>query len=139
MDVYEREQTFGSRVRRLRLHRRWSQQELSLRSGISTPHISSIERDKRHPSLEYALRLANALGTPIEALCDGSVAMNPPKMKSSPEELPLYLQNFVLNESSMPYLQAAHKMSTLPKEDSEFITMVIDLVAQKRRMPESPA
>jgi transcriptional regulator with XRE-family HTH domain len=138
MDVYERVQSFGSRVRRLRLHRRWSQQELSLRSGISTPHISSIERDKRHPSLEYALRLANALGTPIEALCDGSTAMIPPKMKSSPEELPLYLQNFVLNESSMPYLQAAHKMSTLPKEDSEFITMVIDLVAQKRRMPESP-
>lgn len=129
------DQSFGSRIRRLRLHRRWSQQELAYRSGISTPHISSIERDQRHPSLEYALRLANALGAPIETLCDGSAALYPPIMKSSTDELPLYLQNFVLNESSTPYLQAAHRMSTLPREDREFIAMMIELVSQKRKEP----
>jgi len=127
------DQTFGTRVRRIRQDRRWSQQELSLRSGISTPHISSIERGKRYPSLEYALRLAQSLGVPLNALCDETSTFQPPKMKSSPDELPLYLQNFILNESATPYLQAAHKMSTLPQEDREFIAMMIELVAQKRK------
>ncbi|CAM3787780.1 helix-turn-helix domain-containing protein [Alicyclobacillus pomorum] len=131
----EHEDSFGKRIRRLRVHLRWSQQELSLRSGISTPHISSIERGRRQPSLEYALRLANALGAPIEALVDGSVNFTPPKMKSSPDELPMYLQNFILNEASAPYLQAAHQMSTLPKEDREFLTRMIHLIAEQRKMP----
>lgn len=126
--------SFGSRIRRLRQDRTWSQQELSLRSGISTPHISSIERGKRFPSLEYALRLAESLGVPLHALCDESSGFQPPKMKSSPYELPLYLQNFVLNESATPYLQAAHRLSNLPQEDRELLTLMIDLLAQTRHV-----
>jgi transcriptional regulator with XRE-family HTH domain len=125
---------FGLRVRRLRLERRWSQQELSLRSGISTPHISSIERGKRFPSLEYAMRLAEALGVPLTVLCDDKTEFRAPKMRNSPDELPLYLQNFVLNEAATPYLQAAHRLSTLPKEDSEFLTRMIELLSQKRQL-----
>lgn len=127
-------ESFGPRVRRLRQERRWSQQELSLRSGISTPHISSIERSKRYPSLEYALRIAASLGVPLSALCDESSSFAPPKMKSSPDELPVYLQNFVLNEEATPYLQAAHRMSTLPQSDREFITLVINLLVQQRKL-----
>ncbi len=122
--------SFGTRVRRLRQERGWSQQELSLRSGISTPHISSIERGKRFPSLEYALRIAESLGVPLNALCDESSTFQPPKMKNSPYELPLYLQNFVLNESATPYLQAAHRLSTLPQEDRDLLTLVIDLLSK---------
>jgi transcriptional regulator with XRE-family HTH domain len=131
IDVNE---SFGARVRRLRQDRKWSQQELSLRSGISTPHISSIERAKRYPSLEYALRLSESLGVPLNALCDESSVFHSPKMKSSPDELPLYLQNFILNEEATPYLQAAHRMSTLPKEDSELLTLMIDLLSQQRKI-----
>lgn len=127
-------QSFGPRVRRLRQDRHWSQQELSLRSGISTPHISSIERAKRYPSLEYALRISEALGVPLPALCDESSEFHSPKMKNSPDELPLYLQNFVLNESATPYLQAAHRLSTLPLEDRNLLTLMIELLVQRRRM-----
>ncbi|QQE76896.1 helix-turn-helix transcriptional regulator [Alicyclobacillus sp. SO9] len=129
-------ESFGTRVRALRLQRRWSQQELSLRAGISTPHISSIERSKRFPSLEYAIRLADSLGIPLNSLCDEDIDFKVPKMKSSPEELPLHLQNFILNEASFPYLEAAHRMSTLPKEDSQFLAMMIELLSQKRRLPQ---
>lgn len=129
-------ESFGTRIRTLRVQRRWSQQELSLRAGISTPHISSIERGKRFPSLEYALRLADALGMPLNSLCDEHTDFKAPKMRNSPDELPLYLQNFVLNESSFPYLEAAHRMSTLPQEDSRFLTLLIDLLTQQRRSPE---
>ncbi|MCL6625023.1 helix-turn-helix domain-containing protein [Alicyclobacillus shizuokensis] len=126
-------ESFGSRVRRLRQARRWSQQELSLRSGISTPHISSIERGKRFPSLDYAIRLANALGVSLPALCDQRKELRPPKMKNSPDELPSYLQNFVLNEESTPYLEMAHRLSTLPKQDTEFLSLVVDLLVERRR------
>jgi transcriptional regulator with XRE-family HTH domain len=132
-------ESFGCRVRRLRQERGWSQQELSLRSGISTPHISSIEREKRFPSLEYALRLANALGVSLPALCDERRELRAPKMKNSPEELPSYLQNFVLNEASTPYLEMAHRVSTLPKEDSDFLSLVIELLVERRQMSSSGA
>jgi transcriptional regulator with XRE-family HTH domain len=133
-------ESFGHRVRKLRQERRWSQQELSLRSGISTPHISSIERGKRFPSLDYAMRLADSLGVPLNALCDESADFKPPKMMSSPDELPLYLQSFILNEEAAPYLQAAHRMSTLRQEDADFIRLIIDLLIQRQRnnLPPKP-
>ncbi|GMA60702.1 helix-turn-helix domain-containing protein [Alicyclobacillus fastidiosus] len=124
-------QNFGKRVRSLRLSRHWSQQELSMRCGISTPHISSIERDKRHPSLEYAQRIATALGVPLSSLCDERTEFQAPKMRNSPDELPLYLQNFILNESAFPYLEAAQRMSTLPEEEASFLTKLIELLAHR--------
>jgi len=130
-------ESFGERVRKIRLERNWSQQELSLRAGISTPHISSIERNKRYPSLEYAMRMAEALGVLLTALCDETTEFTTPKMKGSTDELPRHLQSFVLNERATPYLQAAQRMSQLPGEDTEFLTLVIDLLFQRRRM--SPA
>lgn len=131
------DRSFGYRVKRLRLERDWSQQELSMRAGISTPHISSIERGKRFPSLEYARRMANALGVPINALCDETLDFVAPKMRRSQEELPLQLQNFVLNEASTPYLQVAQRLSTLPQRDSEFLALVVDLLSQRQRPPLS--
>ncbi|WP_268238299.1 helix-turn-helix domain-containing protein [Alicyclobacillus cellulosilyticus] len=118
-------------MRRLRRERGWSQQELSLRTGISTPHISSLERGKRNPSLDYARRLAEALGVPITALIE-AMPMTIPKMYKSTDELPPVLQNFILNEASTPYLYAAHRMSYLPREDAEFLTLLIELLVERR-------
>lgn len=78
--------------------------------------------------------MADALGVPLNALCDEDADFVPPKMKTSSDELPLYLQNFILNESATPYLQAAHKMSTLPEQDAQFLTLMIDLLSQQRRL-----
>lgn len=131
-------ESFGQRVRRIRQERKWSQQELSLRSGISTPHISSIERGRRFPSLEYARKVADALGVGLIALCNEDIEVRPPKMHRSPGELPLYLQNFVLNEDAEPYLHAAHEMSTLPQPDAELLRLVIELVSQSRKENAPP-
>jgi transcriptional regulator with XRE-family HTH domain len=126
--------SFGSRIRKLRVARRWSQQELSMRAGISTPHISSIERSKRQPSLEYARRMANALGVPLNALCDEESDFSIPRMKNSPEDWPLAMQNFILNEAAAPYLEAAKRMSTLPQDDARFLSLMIDLLIEKRNV-----
>ncbi|GEO25723.1 hypothetical protein AAC03nite_15080 [Alicyclobacillus acidoterrestris] len=130
-------ENFGKRMRSIRLSRHWSQQELSLRCGISTPHISSIERDKRHPSLEYAQRIASALGVPLSALCDDETTFVIPKMRNSADELPLPLQNFILNESALPYLEAAQRMSTLPEEDAHFLAKLIELLTQRKRLTDT--
>ncbi len=121
----------GTRIRRLRQDRHWSQQELSMRAGISTPHISSIERNKRQPSLEYAKRMADALGVPLTALSDDSKDLRTPKLKRSPEEWPLSMQNFILNEEAEPYLEAAQQLSNLPKQESDFVSLIIELLTQK--------
>lgn len=128
------EDPFGKRVRKLRLARSWSQQELSLRAGISTPHISSIERDLRHPSLEYAKRMADALGVSLSVLCDEDADFAIPKMKKSPEDWPLAMQNFILNEGAAPYLEAAKRMSTLSKEEMNFLTLIINLLIKNRTL-----
>lgn len=126
-------ESFGNRMRKVRISRQWSQQELSIRAGISTPHISSIERDKRHPSLEYAQRIANALGVSLHSLCDSNAEFRMPRMHNSPEELPLHMQNFILNESAFPYLEAAQCMSTLSEEDTLFLKKLIEILVQRER------
>ncbi|SIS62096.1 helix-turn-helix domain-containing protein [Alicyclobacillus vulcanalis] len=126
--------SFGARVRAIRQSRGWSQQELAMRAGVSTPHISSIERDKRRPSLDYAKRLADALGVPLEVLCDADTTYEPKRMRDSVYELPTPLQHFVLNEDSFPYLEAAHRMSQLSKEEALFLRQLIDVLAQKKNL-----
>lgn len=125
-------ESFGKRVRRLRIARHWSQQELSMRCSISTPHISSIERSKRQPSLEYAKRLADALGVSLNVLCEEDSDFVIPRMKNSTDEWPAVIQNFILNEAAAPYLELARKMSTLPQEDSKFLGIMIELLSGKR-------
>lgn len=131
-------ETFGQRLRRLRLERRWSQQELSLRSGISTPHISSLERGKRQPSLEYARRLANALGVALEVLCDEDTEFQPPRMLHSMEDLPPHLQSFILKEESLIYLEAARRLSTLPTAEAQFALTMVDMLTERHRRGWTP-
>lgn len=62
--------TLGARVRRCRELRGWTQNELSERSGLAQPTISTIEMGKRgnEASIETIWRLAWALGTSLDAL-----------------------------------------------------------------------
>lgn len=105
-----------------------------MRSGISTPHISSIERGLRHPSLEYAQRIASALGVPLHALCDSTREFVAPRIRNSTEELPWDMQNFILNEAAYPYLEAAQQMSKLSEEDTSLLKMLIDLLSERHRL-----
>ena len=50
----------------LRRERRWSQNQLAARSGVSRPEISAIETGRLLPSVAVALRIAAVLGTSVE-------------------------------------------------------------------------
>ena len=61
-------------VRRHRHDRRWSQDELAQRAGISRAAVSAIEQERLTPSVTSALSLARAFGCNVEELF-GDVAV----------------------------------------------------------------
>src|ERR1700737_1244144 len=69
--------TVGDRVRALREEKKWTQDQLATKSGVSTGFLSDIENNKRNPSSEYVLKIANALGASIDYLLRGDEASQP--------------------------------------------------------------
>ena len=58
----------GLAIRELRFERGWSQEELSLRSGVHRNYIGGVERAERRPSVETVGKLADALGIGVHDL-----------------------------------------------------------------------
>ena len=58
----------GLKVKRLRLEKGWSQEELAFESGLHRTYISGIERGVRNPTVTMVDRLATTLGVPAERL-----------------------------------------------------------------------
>lgn len=52
----------GKTVRRLRLKREWSQEQLAERSGLHPNYIGGIERGERNVAVDNIERLAHAFG-----------------------------------------------------------------------------
>ncbi|TAN58861.1 helix-turn-helix domain-containing protein, partial [bacterium] len=59
---------FGQRIKRLRIQRSWSQDELGQRAGLHRTYIGSIERSERNISLLNIERIARALNVPVQLL-----------------------------------------------------------------------
>ena len=55
-----------NRLRELRAERRWSQEELGARAGVSRQAIIAIETGRFDPSLPLAFTLARIFGLTIE-------------------------------------------------------------------------
>lgn len=64
----------GANIRRLRIGRGWTQQELATRAGISRIALIHIEHTKALPSLETALSLASVFDVSISKLLMAPVA-----------------------------------------------------------------
>lgn len=56
----------GENVKRLRIERNLTQEQLAERSGFTQQYISDLERGRRNPTVVSLLELAHALGsTPV--------------------------------------------------------------------------
>ena len=55
-----------NRLRDLRRHRAWSQQDLAKRLEVSRQSVNAIETGKYDPSLPLAFRIAEVFALPIE-------------------------------------------------------------------------
>jgi len=58
----------GKAIRELRTEHGWSQEELSLRTGVHRNYIGGIERAERQPTVETVAVLAKALGVKTSEL-----------------------------------------------------------------------
>jgi transcriptional regulator with XRE-family HTH domain len=61
---------FGAAIRRYRLERGLSQEQLAARAGLDRTYVGGIERGERNPSLKNIARIAAALRVPIRQLFD---------------------------------------------------------------------
>ena len=59
---------FGVNVKRMRKHRKFTQEKLAELSGLTPVYIGEIERGKKNVSLEIAEKIANALDIELSEL-----------------------------------------------------------------------
>lgn len=62
----------GNNVRRVRKAHQWSQERLSLESGLHRTYVSGIERGVRNPTITVLAKLASTLGVKPGRLLDGT-------------------------------------------------------------------
>jgi len=65
MDIRER---VGQNVRRYRLEKGWSQEELAFETGLHRTYISGVERGVRNPTVIVLEKIATKLGLETTAL-----------------------------------------------------------------------
>ena len=63
-------QALGRRVRELRTARGWSQQRLAAEAGLDRTYLGTVEQGRQNITIGAALRLADALETPLRELLE---------------------------------------------------------------------
>lgn len=58
----------GKNVRRIRLQRGMTQEQLAFEAEIDLTYVGGIERGKRNPSLMVMARISDALAVPLSKL-----------------------------------------------------------------------
>jgi len=62
---------FGANVRKLRLKRAWTQEDLAHHSGLTPNFIGFVERGERNITLKNTVKIAKGLGYPVHKLFEG--------------------------------------------------------------------
>lgn len=96
--------TFGEKITQLRKATKWSQEELAKKIGTSAPIIGRYERNEIKPSIEVAMKIANALEVTLDYMVgEGELR--------------------VLNKKTLQRLEDIEK---LPEEDKRHIFYTLD-------------
>jgi transcriptional regulator with XRE-family HTH domain len=66
----DRKVLLGKRIQELRKSRKFSQEELAEKAGISSQYVSNIERGKENPTLDMLFTLTDALKVTLSEMCD---------------------------------------------------------------------
>lgn len=66
MEQYRRE--FGAHIKKLRKEKKWSQDEMAEKSGLTPAYLSAVERGIANPRLDTIKKLATGFGIPTSEL-----------------------------------------------------------------------
>lgn len=103
-DLEYQQMTFGERIVLLRKQMKWSQGDLAKKIGTSAPIVGRYERGEIKPSIEVAVRIADALEVTLDYLLGKSDALTLDKKN----------------------LQRLEEIQQLPQEDQTHILYTID-------------
>ena len=67
--------TIGENIKRIRKEKGLTQKKLGEQCGIAAPNIRKYESDKANPKIETLMKIAHALGVPINELNENITAM----------------------------------------------------------------
>lgn len=103
--------TVGDRVKEIRETKKWTQDQLATKSGVSKGFLSDIENNKRNPSAEYVLKIANALGASLDYLLRGDepVPSSPKEPTVIPQALASAAEQLKLSYADTVELLEAHR------------------------------
>ena len=105
--------TIGKNIRKYRLMKKYRQEDLAERAGLTTNYIGMVERGEKIPSLETFIKIVNALGVSSDMVLTDVL------------ETGYTVKNSMLNE----------KLEKLAPEDRNRIYEVIDtLVKQSKQI-----
>lgn len=131
----------GRKLRDMRLQRKWTLNELSVRAGLSISHISSLERGTRtKPSMTVVKKLANALEVPIHYLHDDYLG-DQELYNEADRILSRYApdtQAFLLKEESIPYVLLAKKLYDLGDDERGIIKALHEFLESTFLAPDKP-
>lgn len=103
----------GTRIKEARESKRFTQEQLAEIVGLSTTHISVIERGVKAPKLETFIEIANALDVTADSLLldvlDNSLQITANELSEQIKRLPLKEQQKILKA-----------VRVLVEEDSSF-------------------
>ncbi|AZR72886.1 hypothetical protein BBF96_05470 [Anoxybacter fermentans] len=119
------EETFGSRLRKLREERGMTLQELSLKSGIHQSTISRLETDpQRRPHMETFIQLAKGFGVSIQELAILTDLIDPDSEENIViKDEQLKTNYHLLNKENLALLKALEGIDSLTRYHlTQFIT-----------------
>jgi transcriptional regulator with XRE-family HTH domain len=91
----------GERVREVREKRRWTQEKLAEKTGLSKGFLSDVENGNSDISSENLLKVADALGANLDYLVRGGTGESPSR---EPVVIPPELSRFA-EEKGLSYMQ----------------------------------
>jgi len=120
-------ETTGSRIRALRERRRLTLEKLAELTSISRGFLSEVENNKRNPSAEYLLRIANALGASVDFLLRGATETTPVRMPTViPPELAMVGDELDLSYAEVVRLLDAHNAVVARRSDVAARLLTVD-------------
>lgn len=108
-------EALGKRIKKYRISKNWTQQQLGEKCDITPTNISHIERAQINPSLETLVKIANALEIGIdELLCDNLTVAGTPIIEN---KIAALLSDCSDREIRMIYAIIANLKTTIHKID----------------------
>lgn len=131
--------TMGTKIRRLRLERKWTLEQLADRSGVDVGTISALELRASRRS-QFASSLAAALGVSVEALLAGDSAITSGESSATstqPHALPAVLRQPSPAYGTpwpFPSVSPSDYFALPARDQAEILGYVMAVMARKRKV-----